>query len=744
LEKLFFACPFMSHFKGHHMLAVHAALDTLYTAFTDVVKDEPDPKRPYHPDEVSEVEWVLRRQNLPDWSLLWTYASRARLRELPRQNINDPHGPDPVYQSTRIKPGAIVYRLPPKDVLAECVPMAYFRTRRSMYKVDYIKPANGKLPAMAYLIPFSPTVSSSTSGAPTDLESGSGNAGNFGIHAIIPVDELVLLEKNRGKTGALNFFNDYLRGKTFKFARSHGMRRPIQTFTGILDARHALVETDIFWNDALPYFARVETTGKPGKRFGGLTEHSICITVQYPQFFTNVGSDDVLDNTNSTYYNLWQTLRDGAKCICSSGTNAIWDISNPAFEFCTTSRSEDLGTSHEYIPHCAAVYLCIYVAFGIAKKTEDFLEALYRWSAGPLELLWPSFFQWKIFKHYIYVGIPTTIMALASFNESDYWYWAYLFMIVLFILKGCLDRVMGRKPLRGFIVSTVVSINLFIVCSNLMSVMWLIVFPTRIAFFGVLPLGRTDEQGIFWAWISVFVSLSTGIVHDALIRIARHTAPGTKHLNYDNCLWRGSQLYANSFMFTLLATIAGSWSAYKAWMWDYDLSMWSSFRVSQSEYDKLNKGVENESFCSLAFLKYLWNYTKLYGSSCLAALTMPTVMTKWYVSCVFLLQFVCIGVSTFVVNRDEVLVLAVLWFSCTLNIFMTGEVAMLLQPWFHVPLGFPFRWDYGMVLFGLVVLGYCAAQGALSYDSVFHNLHLGPFVSEIQDLGAPKYYPSVE
>jgi hypothetical protein len=730
----------MVHFKGEHMLAAHAALEALYDAFdrTRGVKDEPDPKRPYHPDEVSEVEWVLRRDKLPDWTVIWTYASRARLRELPREKINDPHGPDPVYQSTRIKPGAIVYRLPPSDVRAEYAPMAFFRARRAMYKVDFIKRDPATKIEMAHLIPF---YHSSAAFKP-DIETGEeGKSEEAFAHTVIPLDELVLLEKNRGKTGALNFFNDYLRAKTYKWRRSLGMQHPIQVFTGILDARHALVETDIFWNDALPYFAKIEGTDNPGKRFGSLNKHSICITVQYPQFFTNVGSDDVLDNTNSTYYNLWQTLRDGAKCICSSGTNAIWDISNPTFEFCTTSRSEDLGTSHEYIPHCAAVYLCIYVAFGIAKKTEDFLEALYRWSAGPLELLWPSFFQWKILKHYIYVGIPTTIMALASFNESDYWYWAYLFMVVLFILKACLDRVQGRKPLRGFIVSTVISINLFIVCSNLMSVMWLIVFPCRIAFFGVLPLGRTDQQGLFWAWISIFVSLSTGVTHDALIRIARYTAPGSKLLNYDNCLWRGSQLYANSFMFTLLATVAGSWSAYKAWMWDYDLSMWTSFRVSQLEYDKLNKGVENESYFSLAFLKYLWNYTKLYGSSCLAALTMPTVMTKWYVSCVFLLQFVCIGVSTFIVNRDTILVLAVLWFSCTLNIFMTGEVAMLLQPWFHIPLGFPFRWDYGIVLFGLVVLGYCAAQGALSYDSVFHNLHLGPFVSEIHDLGAAKYYP---
>lgn len=88
----------------------------------------------------------------------------------------------------------------------------------------------------------------------------------------------------------------------------------------------------MFWNDALPYFSIVESTGEPGKRFGSLTKHSICITVQYPQFFTNVNrKNDFLDNSNSAFYTLWQVLRDCGKCICSSGSNTIWDISNPDF-----------------------------------------------------------------------------------------------------------------------------------------------------------------------------------------------------------------------------------------------------------------------------------------------------------------------------------------------------------------------------------------------------------------------------
>jgi hypothetical protein len=719
VDRLFLAAPFMAHFQGPHMLAVHAALDALFTAFTTPLKDEPDPKRPYHPDEVSEVEWVLRRDNLPSWTVLWSYASRARLRELKRSDINDPYGPDPVYQSTRIKPGAIVYRKPSKDVIAEFAPLQYIRARQAMFKVDYIEGAASRTAQpMVHLIPFYPKNGAAPPTPLVDLESGRGNVSQRSDNIVVPLNELVLLEKNRGKAGALNFFNEYLRSKVFRWGHSHGLKHGVQTFTGIVDARHALVETDIFWNDALPYFAKVESTGKPGKRFGSLSEHSICITVQYPQFFTNIGEDDVLDNTNSTYYNLWQTLRDGAKCICSSGTNTIWDISNPAFEFCTTSRSEDLGTSHEYIPHCASVYLCVNVAFGIAKKAEDFLEALYRWSAGPLELLWVGFTRWKILKHYVITAVPSVVFAMASFHENCYWYYGYVVMVWMFSIKALVDYCAGRKPLRDFTVSTVIATNLFIVCANLMSVMWYVIVPVHFAFYSKLPFGYTATQGLFWAWVSVFLSLGTGLSQDALIRIARHTAPATKTMNYDRCLWRGSQLYACSFMYTVLATIAGSWSAYKAWMWDYDLSMWSSFRVSDSEYDKLHKSVADVSVFSSDYATFLYEYCALYLRSCMAALTMPTVMTRWYVTGIFLLQIVCIFVSTFITNRDNLLVLLVVALACGLNTLMTVEVAMLMQPWIQGAFGFPYRADYLLVGLGLIILISAGVKGELSMDAI--------------------------
>ena len=87
---------------------------------------------------------------------------------------------------------------------------------------------------------------------------------------------------------------------------------------GIIDARHMLVEPDLFYNSALPFFtANTAVQATPP-----------VVIVQYPQYFSNVQEKDYLDNKNSAYYTIWQTLRDCAKATTSSGTNAIWCVAN--------------------------------------------------------------------------------------------------------------------------------------------------------------------------------------------------------------------------------------------------------------------------------------------------------------------------------------------------------------------------------------------------------------------------------
>lgn len=144
----------------------------------------------------------------------------------------------------------------------------------------------------------------------------------------VAFESVTLIEMNRGKAGALNFCNSYLRAKTNSWRNILNDPDATQTFVGIVDARHALVEPNIFWNDALPFFSIEKDSGRPVRKygFGNAHDYPVCITVQYPQYFSNVGTDDYLDNANTAYYNMWQPLRDCAKCITSSGTNTVWYV----------------------------------------------------------------------------------------------------------------------------------------------------------------------------------------------------------------------------------------------------------------------------------------------------------------------------------------------------------------------------------------------------------------------------------
>lgn len=88
--------------------------------------------------------------------------------------------------------------------------------------------------------------------------------------------------------------------------------------------------------------------------------------------------------------------------------------------------------------------------------------------------------------------------------------------------------------------------------------------------------------------MSLIFSVPTGVFHNAMIKICRHVAPSTKNFNYDHSLWRGAQLYAVSFIYCTMSVVAGTYSAGRAYFLDHDLSMWSSFRVSDTALTEVN------------------------------------------------------------------------------------------------------------------------------------------------------------
>ena len=184
--------------------------------------------------------------------------------------------------------------------------------------------------------------------------------------------------------------------------------------------------------------------------------------------------------------------------------NFVRDVTNPSFEFCTASRSEDLGTSHGVLSHSIAVYLCINVALGIAKKNEDFIEALYRWSAGPFELLWPSLCSAQIY-HHIVIAMPVFVFTMACFAEPIRWYCLWIATILVIGGIAMWDKAEGRKALRSLVVSSEIVTNLYNSLSSLSSLLWVVIIPIRIGeckqyelvrLFNSLP--RFPRQACFW------------------------------------------------------------------------------------------------------------------------------------------------------------------------------------------------------------------------------------------------------
>lgn len=109
MDRLFLAAPFIDHFSGEDILAVHTALDRLYVAFTTSVPDDADPKEPIYPDDFQEVEWTVKRKNSPDWTVVWSLIGRSKLRPMSQADVGDKTSPPPLFDVVKIIPGAIVY-----------------------------------------------------------------------------------------------------------------------------------------------------------------------------------------------------------------------------------------------------------------------------------------------------------------------------------------------------------------------------------------------------------------------------------------------------------------------------------------------------------------------------------------------------------------------------------------------------------------------------------------------------------
>ena len=124
------------------------------------------------------------------------------------------------------------------------------------------------------------------------------------------------------------------------------------------------------------------------------------------------------------------------------------------------------------------------MAFGIAKQTNDYLEAVYRWSTGAVELFWATI-SGSSATHYVLIALLAASYGAACFTPGMRGLYGWMITLLLLLFKGLIDKSHGQRPLRRFVVSSIIVLNTTYYISNLVSVVWMIVIPVSI---GKLPV----------------------------------------------------------------------------------------------------------------------------------------------------------------------------------------------------------------------------------------------------------------
>ena len=80
-------------------------------------------------------------------------------------------------------------------------------------------------------------------------------------------------------------------------------------------------------------------------------------------------------------------------------------------------------------------------------STEDYIEAVYRWSTGAVELFWATVFSSQ-FTDFLFILAIFVVFGGACFVQNFLAYWAWVAMLLLLALGAFLERSTKRRPFR--------------------------------------------------------------------------------------------------------------------------------------------------------------------------------------------------------------------------------------------------------------------------------------------------------
>lgn len=240
-------------------------------------------------------------------------------------------------------------------------------------------------------------------------------------------------------------------------------------------------------------------------------------------------------------------------------------------------------------------------------------------------------------------------------------------------------------------------------------------------------MSASQNQSLTWAYISLILRLPIGVITDRIIALAKFLSPKTvdDKWNYNMVLWRSSQLYVCSFAYTALSIWVGTRTAFRAMFFDGDNTMWSSYRVSDSDINKAREKMKQfgKSWCiSFEFYLAMYFYNKLQVQKIIAALSMPDVLTKYFVLFVLLYQVMCVIASVNYTNKKDAGYILVTLVICTFNFILTVDIALLLMPQFEVYVGRPVRLEYVFGFISFVLVATLVVTGQLEKFEYYQGL----------------------
>eukprot|EP01038_Epipyxis_sp_PR26KG_P015527 gene15527-20960_t len=621
---------------------------------------------PLYRDECFElVQNIENESKNQKWELIWCYFSRSSFNFSPKCVESSV-----IVESTKIKVGTIVY--------FDHNPSTSFNDwilyRSKTYRVSYIP---NWFERIFFNSPMKLEVWPKNGGdARQDIEYNlQKNLKHSNILARL--DNLSLIMSHRGKAGCMNTFTDYVhyRSKSFR-----DVKVKIKELFAIIDARHMVTLPDVFWNDALPYFAAVKQ-GPEINDAKGFEHSKPCMLVQYPQFFSNVTSD-ILNNRVGSFYTITQVLGDCSKCVTSSGSNAIWDVSDPSFKFSTTTRTEDTATTIDNYNDKVVVYLSTFVAAGVTKKSVDFMDAWYRWTAGGVEFFWVSMFNFATLYDIICFGAILFLFGLASFHASFLAYLAWIGFIISRVCYAQYEKRAGLMPYRTLVTCATTFTTTFPkIYEGVSSVTFTMLLPFATAFYGAIPLGETANLAFSMVITGLLIRLPTLRMNQELIGMVKILNPLTADVRYWDFYrnwWRGAQLDACFFSIGLLSAMMGTIKAFKTMLIHTDNTYWVSFQPKEGDLEREWTALKECSIWNCGHMIYVLKcYLVALIKVFVSQLGSPKHITGWYATLLILFQFVCIinGAFSAKLQKSTYLLLIVY---CQLNICLAKDIALHL------------------------------------------------------------------